>query len=131
MLQLSYTFGITSARRILPPMLPYPPLQPARLLLKPSSNDYNKTGFSPPHLLLGERANCGLIIRLMLTNLKDNGVPQFFAWDGTVIFDCPRSLKIDSTTDRTDREKSKVACVVREDRGQALADHASDLTVLS
>ena len=77
------------------------------LSLVPVSGEYRKKGGVEFNLLQERR--CKLVINLRLTDLDGDAMSHFVAWDGDCIHDRPYLSKVNSTYDRTNPEKSKLA----------------------
>ena len=77
------------------------------LSLVPVSGEYIKKGGAPFHLL--QEHQCKLVINLRLTDLDGDPMSHFVAFDGECIHDRPYLSKVNSTYDRTNPEKSKLA----------------------
>ena len=56
-----------------------------------------------------EETSCRLIIRLKLTNLNEEVMFHFVAWDGEMVYDKPYNNIIDRQKDLASKEASKTA----------------------
>ena len=77
------------------------------LSLVPVSGEYRKKGGVEFNLL--QERQCKLVINLRLTDLDGDPMSHFVAFDGECIHDRPYISKVNSTYDRTNPEKSKLA----------------------
>jgi hypothetical protein len=84
-------------------------LDPHGMTLVPVSEQYLKKGGAPFHLL--QERDCKLVVNAKLTDPEGDTISHFVAWDGQYITDPHYRLrsKVNDTTDRTDKEKSKLA----------------------
>jgi hypothetical protein len=72
--------------------------------LDPVSGEYIKKGGAPIHLF--KEHECKLILKIQLTNQKDEVCHHFVAWDGKTIHDDPQSSIVNKKSDRKDKESS-------------------------
>ena len=74
--------------------------------LKSVTGAYNKRGGAAYYLL--QEQKCNLIINIKLTNEKKEIMSHFVAWDGQLIYDRPKNIKVNERTDRSNEENSKM-----------------------
>jgi hypothetical protein len=77
------------------------------LSLVPVNSEYRKKGGIEFNLL--QERQCKLVINLRLTNRDGDAMSHFVAFDGECIHDRPYLSKVNSTYDRTNPEKNKLA----------------------
>ena len=82
-------------------------LQEHGLVLEVVNIKYMKKGGASFYLF--EETNCRLIIRLKLTNLRNETMFHFVAWDGEVVYDKPYDNIIDREIDLASKEASTMA----------------------
>ena len=70
------------------------------LILKRCSQEYNRRGGLPFHLL--KEKKCTLVISIKLGHLRNKtlSTSHFVAWDGNTIWDHPDRVKINRTSDQ-------------------------------
>ena len=80
-------------------------LEPFNMDLVPVTHLYNQPGGLPYHIL--QKQICKLVIRIKLSNLKNQTVYHSVGWDGSVIHDHPKMCIVNRTTDRRYWDDSK------------------------
>ena len=73
-------------------------LEPFNMDLVPVTHLYNQPGGLPYHIL--QQQHCKLVIRIKLSNLKNQTVYHSVGWDGSIIHDHPKMCIVNRTKDR-------------------------------
>jgi len=73
------------------------------MTLKRVSGYYIKKGGAPLHLLQIQE-QCRIVICIKLVTLENEVANHFVAWDGSTVFDRPKSAKVNRTSDRSSKK---------------------------